>query len=284
MKKIFLIITGILLLISVPVIVFFFSQQQELRSKAAPATTLSIQPSSPSVPVGETVICKVLINTNGNNVASAKISLTFDQTKFEAQSITNGTLAPRILNQGTIGVGTATITIAAESTTKPITGQGEISTLRLKAIGGGAEPTQVKFAADTFVAGLGENTVNVLVSNQPASITITGGSQLASNEASQSTTPTSTPIITPPSYTPTPTQILGMTPTSRPQTTPTTSADILAAEPITTTPASIGGTDLHQQTGDEMPTSGSIESTILLLFAGFLLFSTGIFSYIRNKI
>lgn len=192
MKKIFLIITGILIFVSVPVIVFFVGQQQEMRSKAAPATTLSIQPNVNTIPVGETVVCRVIINTGENKVASAKVSLLFDQTKFEAQSITNGTLAPRILNQGTVGVGTATITVAAESTAKPITGQGDISVLRLKAIGGSIAPVAVQFAPDTFVAGIGEKPVNVLVSNQPGSIMITGGSPVAS-PTPLSSTPTPTP-------------------------------------------------------------------------------------------
>ena len=276
--------SGILLLISVPVIVFFFSQQQELRTKAAPATSLSIQPSSPSIPIGETVICKVIINTNGNNVSTARISLQFDQTKFEAQSITNGTLAPRILSQGTIGVGTATITVGAESNAKPITGQGEIATLRLKAIGGSASPVQVKFAPDTTAADIKEKT-NVIVSNQPASITIIGGDQTSLSDTSTlSTNPTSTPIVTPPQFTPTPTQMGIITPTTRIQATPTTSTlEAFVAEPGTETPAPIGGTDVNQPAGDEMPTSGSVETTLLLLTAGLLILSTGFVSYFQNN-
>ncbi|MCJ7826042.1 cohesin domain-containing protein, partial [Patescibacteria group bacterium] len=192
MKKILLIVTGIVIFISVPVVVFFFGQQQELRSKAAPATTLSIQPNTISVRIGETVVCQILINTGENKVASAKVSLLFDQTKFEALSITNGTLAPRILTQGTVGSGTATITVAAQNTAKPITGQGEIAVVRLKAIGGSPTPVAVQFASDTFVAGIGEKSVNVLIGNQPGLITITGG-----ETGTSSPTPSATPIPTP---------------------------------------------------------------------------------------
>jgi len=204
MKKVLLILTGIMLLASVPILVFFLSQRQELRNKAAPATTLTLQPNVSSIPVGETVIWKVIINTAENKVASAKISLIFDQSKFEAQSITNGSLAPRILNQGTVGVGTATITVAAENTTKPIIGQGEIATLRLKAISGSATPVAVQFASDTFVAGIGETTVNVLTSSQPGSVTITGGAQLATapttavSPTPMTSSPTPNPTIKPP--------------------------------------------------------------------------------------
>ncbi|KKT38598.1 MAG: hypothetical protein UW22_C0009G0004 [Candidatus Gottesmanbacteria bacterium GW2011_GWB1_44_11c] len=203
MKNFLLLITGIIIFISVPIVVFFFGQQQELRKKAAPATTLSIQPNVTSVPVGETVIWKILINTGENKVASVKVSLLFDQTKFEAQSITNSTLAPRILNQGTVGLGTATITVAAQNTTKPITGQGEIAVLRLKALSPSSAPVTVQFAPDTFAAGIGEQTVNVLTGTEPGSITITGGDQSALSSSSVTTTPV--PTGTPLSPTPTPT-------------------------------------------------------------------------------
>ncbi len=216
MKKILLIVSGIILFVSIPVIVFFFGQQQDLRKKAAPATTLSVEPNVTSIAVGETLICRVLIHAAENRVASAKVSLTFDQTKFEALSITNGTLAPRILNQGTIGAGTATITVAAASTTKPITGEGEIAVLRLKALNGSSTPVTIQFAPDTFVAGIGEKETNVLVSNQSGSVTITGEETAA---------------ITSPSPTPSPTVAGSASPTP----TPTTKQlESLVSEPAST--------------------------------------------------
>jgi len=215
MKKILLIITGVIIFISVPVIVFYLGQQQELRKKAAPATTLTITPDSTSVSVGQTVVCKITINTAENKVASVKASIVFDQTKFEALSITNSTLAPRILSQGTVGAGTATITVGAESTTKPITGQGEVAVLRLKAIEGSTAPLGVQFAADTFVAGIGEDSVNVLVGKQPALISVTGGTLagVISPTPSPLLTATGTPLQTP---TPTsqPPEILYVQPTA----------------------------------------------------------------------
>ena len=199
MKNVLLILVGIILLVSVPILVFFVGQRQELRNKAAPATTLSLQPSVSTITVGETVIWKILINTAENRVATVKVSLLFDQTKFEAQSITKGALAPKILTQGTVGAGTATITVAAESTTKPIIGQGEIAILRLKALSGSATPVAVQFAPDTFVGGFGETPTNVLTSSQPGSVTITGGSDLAAAP----TTSAPTPVVSSPTPIPT---------------------------------------------------------------------------------
>jgi len=218
MKKILLIISSVILLAAIPIVVFFIGQQQELRSKAAPATTLAVQPRSPTVAYGDTSIWKIVIDTGANNVMQAKISLIFDQTKFEALSITNGVLAPNIKAQGTVGSGTATITVAAESMTKPIHGSGEVAVLRLKAIGGSATPVTVQFASDTAVTGLGESTANVLTSTQPGSLSIIGGpvqdtDEMATPTPSGSLTSTSTPTPTGPTGTPTPTTLMTTTPT-----------------------------------------------------------------------
>jgi len=349
MKKILLLITGILIFISVPVIVFFVGQQQELRSKAAPATTLSIQPDTASVAVGATVSCKVMINTAENRVASARVSILFDQTKFEALSITNSTLAPRILNQGTVGSGTATITVAAENTAKPITGQGEIAVLRLKAISGSAGPIAIQFAPDTFVAGIGENTVNVLTSSQPGSVTITGGS--SQTLANSTPTPTVMPLTltTTPLSTNSP-EILTQTATSsaltlhvsaeatrsgKPLIQGTASASATVTVVIHSTPAQttvvtadengnwqtvpttalstgtytvvvtallptlgvsetlsstftigggIGGEDTNGTIGDEIPESGFIGNTLILIFASGILIILGILSHTAIRI
>ncbi len=283
MKKIFLIITGILLFVSVPVIVFFFGQQQDIRMKAAPATTLSIQPNVPTIPIGETVVCKIMINTGGNRVATAKVSLAFDATKFEAQSITNGPLAPRILNQGTVGAGTATITVGAQSNTNPISGQGEIATLRLKAIGGSTQPVQVRFASDTFIAGLGENTVNVLVSNQAGSITITGGDPVDDTPATSPSTQPTQPAGNSP--TPTTQAAATSTPTQTPAPTPTQPVSALpdqnVGEPDDDQP--IGGDAVGGAAGEEIPETGSTEMTLLLSLMAVGMVSAGIVSFVRSS-
>jgi len=348
MKNVLLILVGIILLVSVPILVFFVGQRQELRNKAAPATTLSLQPSASTIAVGETVIWKILINTAENRVATAKVSLIFDQTKFEAQSITNGALAPKILTQGTVGVGTATITVAAESTTKPIVGQGEIAVLRLNAISGSAAPVAVQFAPDTFVAGIGETTVNVLTSSQPGSVTITGGSDLAAAPTTSAPTPvisSPTPISTtkplenlvaqPGTSSALTVSVLkeastggipiikgkappGSTVTvvihSTPQTlvvnadengnwiaTPSStlaSGDhtvVVTAQNTTTgttettssnftVEGGIGGADITEATGEGLPTSGSTETTVILLCVGSLILVCGSMTFAQKYI
>ncbi len=150
-------------------------QQQELRSKAAPATVLALNPKTTTKTKGDVFSFDVQIDTAANNVAMAELHLIYDATKLEALSITNGPLAPKIAASGVVGGGTASITVRAESTTKPIKGTGTIAVIRFKAIGATDTPIQVKFDTTTFVSGLGESNPNVLTSSTPASVIISGG-------------------------------------------------------------------------------------------------------------
>lgn len=196
MKKILLFTTGILLLLSIPVTVFYLGQQQELRKKAAPATTLSISPSTISASPGDTLSFNIDINTATNQVATAQLVLEFDQTKAEALSITSGPDAPRILTQGVTGPGTVSITVGAQSTAKPITGTGIIAIVRLKILDGASGPFSFQFGSTTFIGGLGEESSNVLVSKTGAQIilpTIGSASGSSSFGSQNNVSPTLTP-------------------------------------------------------------------------------------------
>jgi hypothetical protein len=210
MKNVLLYVVGTLLLVSIPVTVFFVGKNQELRQKAAPATTLAITPASVSLKAGETTVLTIEIDTAENRVATAKLSLTYDTTKLEAQSITNGPLAPRILSPGVVAPGMAAITVGAENTAKPISGRGGIALLRIKGLDSAQGPASVQFAADTQAAGIGEQPVNVLIGSTGATVTIQGTqlglTGMGGPPASLSGTLTPTPS-TPVAGTPTPTQM-----------------------------------------------------------------------------
>ncbi len=216
MKKIVFILIAILLLVAVPVTVFFIGKNQELRSKAAPATRLTFSPSSVTKTAGEQFSLNIDIDTGENNVAVAQLHITYDATKLEALSITNGPKAPNIVASGTVGNGTATISVAATSTTNPIQGIGTIAILRFKGITQTTTPSLVKFDTTTFVSGIGEQNPNVLTSTGQASVTISGG---ASQQSSTIPTPTPTLNLSPTPTLPTVTPTLNLTPT------PTTSLE-----------------------------------------------------------
>ncbi|MFH0749625.1 MAG: cohesin domain-containing protein [Candidatus Gottesmanbacteria bacterium] len=242
MKKIILFVGALLLLIAVPVTVYFVGSQQEIRSKAAPATKLSFTPATITKLPDEQFSINVQIDTGENSVAAAKLSISFDATKLEAMSITNGPLAPKISASGVVSSGIATITVSAESTAKPIKGTGIIAVLRMRGKEQTITPAIIKFDQTTFVSGLGESQINVLTTIGVASITITGSSQVV---ATLSPTPAASPTPT-------------ASPTPEEQATP-------SAQTLNQTTDGMGGVG-----GNEMPISGSPLPVILSLMIGFI--------------
>jgi hypothetical protein len=201
MKRVVIIVVALLTLIAIPVTVFLSMRSQELRKRAAPATNIAFSPASVTKAVGEEFTLEARINTADNQVVATQINVTYDPTKLEAVSITNGTLFPNILSSGVVGNGTASIAVGAANTTTPIHGSGTAAVVKFKAIAATSSPISVRFANDTYVGALGEGSSNVLVGTTPATITVTGGSSNNLN-----VTPTATPSGTlTPTLTPTPT-------------------------------------------------------------------------------
>ena len=191
MKKIFTLIVVLFVLAAIPATVFLVGQRQELRKKAAPATTLSFAPSTVTKNVGEIFTLDATVDTAANQVVAAELHITFDPEKLEAVSITNGSLAPNVLVSGIVERGTASITVGAAGTTTPIKGTGIIATIRMKALQPTSSAAPVRFASNTFLASLGETGVNVLVGTTPATVTVTGtGGAVSTDSAVSVPTPT----------------------------------------------------------------------------------------------
>ena len=193
MKKMFFLISVLLILIAIPATVFIVGQQQELRKKAAPATILALTPATVNKKVGETFSLDITIDTGENQVVAAEIHIIFDPTKLEAQTITNSSLFPNILTSGVVDRGTASITVAAADAKKPAKGTGSVAVVRLKAVEKTTEPVSVKLAPNTFVGGLGETATNVLVGTTPSSVTITGEGVSPSPTVTLTPTPSASP-------------------------------------------------------------------------------------------
>ncbi len=218
MKKASLLVVVLLMLVAIPATVFLVGRNQELRKRAAPATSLSLTPSSINKKVGDVFSVEATIDTGPNQVVAAEIHLVFDPTKLEAQTITNGSLFPNILASGIVDRGTASITVGAANAVKPVTGAGATAVVKFKALDKTDAPVSIRFAANTFVGSLGEGSNNVLTGTTPASVTITGtggiGGPIAPSGALAQATPTPTissgqtpkPTPTPTLLTPTPTK------------------------------------------------------------------------------
>lgn len=230
MKKVFLFIAIGLLLIGIPATIYLLGQQNDLRAKAAPATTLSLIPAQSAHAVGTTFNLNVQIDPGSNQVRTAKIAVTFDPAKLKAMTITNGPKAPRILSAGVVEPGRAYIVVGAANNAQPITSAGTIAVIKFKAMEATtATPAAVKFEAKpkTFVGARQEGT-NVLVTANDAKITITGESGITPTPT-VTLTPTITTTITPtitvtPTTTVTPTLTVTPTPNENTGTNATSSA------------------------------------------------------------
>jgi len=346
MKKVFLFVFIGLLLLAIPATIFYLGKQKDIRTRAAPATTLSLTPASQTISVGDTFKVNVIMTPAANQVVSADIYVTYDPTTMTATAITNGTNAPRVLNSGVIQNGTASIRVGAASNAQPIITNGPVAVITFTATGPTTSlaPAAVQFASNTFVGGLGETTANVLVGTTGAKVTINGTGAVVTPLLTPTATPSATPVITgAPTLTPTLTPTLPAsgsavaTPSALTILTPLSHDSSVSAQPVFTgiappgstvtivihsaeqtavitanasgnwtyTPATPLASGPHDVTvsiltaagttetssnsfivaaagqggGEEiaevMPVSGNVETTILLIAAGMLLFTSG---------
>lgn len=172
MKKFLLIIVIGLLLVSVPLTVYLVSQQQEIRKRAAPATTLTLTPPAVSKKVGDDVSFSIEINPGSNQVIAVDLYLQYDPTVLQATSITSGALFPTILASQAITGNIISISIGT-TTTKPVTRAGIAATVNFKAIAPSTGAVSISFPSTNKVSALDAGSTNVLTQAIPASVTIT---------------------------------------------------------------------------------------------------------------
>lgn len=168
-KKLLLLGISSIVLIAIPTIVFIIGKQQELRSQATPATTLSFTPSSSQTTplqkkVDETIGIGVVINPETNIVSLVKLNIKYDQTK-----LTPSTKSPcgtffcveRTNEISALGDGPAStpgnilVSLAITDPTKAIQTQTKLGTIYFDAKAATTStPTQVTFGTETFVASV----------------------------------------------------------------------------------------------------------------------------------
>ncbi|MBI2613844.1 MAG: hypothetical protein HYW62_03650 [Candidatus Levybacteria bacterium] len=218
-KKIFLLGFIIIILIAIPFSVYIAQQRQRTTTKAAASTTLSFDPASTggapvATKVGETLTLNVVLDpsagTPANQVSFVKLSITFDSSKFTAESFKPSTdpknTLTSVLEEASLTSGRATISLSiGADPTKVVTTKTKIAILKLKALSvtTPGNPSSVTFGSDTQVLSIAssdQTSENVLSTTSPAIVTI--------NSASVSASPTPT------------TAILTITPTSLPGNAP----------------------------------------------------------------
>lgn len=232
-----LVLLGIIIvfLAAIPLTLYLVQQQQEIRSRAVPSTTLSFAPpstqASPLIKtVGETFALDVMVSPGTNEVIWAELAINYDPSKLATAeaALAPATDLPGVVEGPTYTQGMAKITlsrIGENISLGGITTTTKIATLTFKALAQTQTPVQVTFDNQTLIRstrGKDPGDLNVLSSTTPAFIVIASSSLTPTPTPTEGVTPTSTPPTTTATPTPTiPFPTEGVTPTSTPVPTAT---------------------------------------------------------------
>jgi Mg-chelatase subunit ChlD len=187
-KRLALIGLLIILAIGIPLTLYIFNKQQEIRSRAENSSVLSFSPTSQeSTPlktnINQILPLDIMINPGTNAVSQIKLEILYDQTKFEitgdAPFQPNPSSFPQIVEAPVFTPGKMTVAISiGTDLSKVIQQTTRVGTLNLKAINNTITtetPTSVTYGPNTQVLIIGPSSAsgeNVLSSTLPAIITI----------------------------------------------------------------------------------------------------------------
>lgn len=195
-KKIVAIIALFLILVGLGAGLYLMRQQQDLREKAAPATTISLVKPTKTILVDENFDVTVEVDTSTNVLSGAVLEINFDKEKLTLASFSPSTLLPVELAKAQINntAGSATISLGAQPANPP-QGKGTIATLKFEAKAAGN--AAITFGPNTKAAGTNE-AANVIIAKNPTTISIlaVGGAVSPSPSAaiSASPSPSASPV------------------------------------------------------------------------------------------
>jgi hypothetical protein len=280
-KLIVTLLVVVVMLAGVGVGVYLVRQQQDIREKAAPATTLALFPDNPTPEVGDTFTIAVQISSGENDLIGVDIVLNYDPSILGVNTAEPGDYfpSPRVVGpsiDNTTGEVTYTVYLPGGAT--PITGQGTLARFNFQAKKAGTSP--VTFGTYTRAAVYTENIededrgVNVVAGTTPTTINVL---------AAESDEPTNTPTSTPSPTVTTAPGIGGAEPTNTPTSTPSPTSSPTKT-PTPTEEAGIGGSEststptptqriVNPTTGetvDALPDSGVSMPVVLGIAIGFL--------------
>lgn len=206
-KKLLLIGFIIIMLIAIPVTVYFLQQQQETRTQAQAATVLTFAPPSTQASplqhaVGDTFSLDMLVDPSSNLVSFVRLEIQYDPTKLatasgetEGESFSPNIAAFPSTNEGPVyeeGKVTVSLSVGSDPT-KAIQTQTRIGSISFTALEPTDTATLVTYGVQTQVLSIGsvdQASENVLSSTTPAAIVIAG-------ETTPTPSVTETPTITP---------------------------------------------------------------------------------------
>ena len=254
-KKILAIGALVLLAIAVPITILLLQRQQEIKSRAAPATVLSFDPAQLTKSVGEPFTVNVKVDTGTNQIASADILVHYDPAILEAKSVQAGNFLPNVKElQNSISTPGKIILSIYTDLASAQSGQGILAIISFKAKAPGV--AQVSFESLTKTNSAAE-LQNVLSSTNPGSYTVVGGTAL----------PTNTPVPTqPPLAQPT------AQPTASPTQIPTGGTNPLPTATTAPTSKPAGG----GAPKPTLPVTGTTFPTVAAVAVGFILVTAAI--------
>lgn len=202
-KKLLLLGFILVLLIAIPITVYLVQQQQQTRIKAAPSTTLSINPTPHTMNVGDKVDLDVMMDPGQNSVSFVKFTLTYDSTKVEVKNgdfKPNTSAFPSVLQGPTYGAGSVSVTMnIGGSLDKIITSPTKVATLTVTALAPtNGTSTKVEFGTPQVLSVGSSDTFNenVFSSATPGEIIINEGTATTTTSSTTSTTTSSTTSTT----------------------------------------------------------------------------------------
>jgi len=250
--------------------VYLVKRSQEVREKAAPATTISFQPETKEAKVGETINLNILMDTGENSLAAVRLDIDYDQSILQPLSLSFSSLLPIILRPIDISQLGKVTGSAGVATGASISGTGQkVASLSFKVLSTAPLGTTISFSSNTLAssATTEDESTNLIIRKNPATIIV------QTEPTPTEPAPTSTPILTPtntPAPTTSPPGIPTITSTPKPTATPTLSQVGIGEEETinpTATPSPTTTSSTSGKGGEEMPVTGGIIPT-LVLFAG----------------
>lgn len=225
------------ILIVLPLTLYLTRQEQDIRQKAAPATSITLNTTTNTVAPGQQFPVNVAMNAGdptagGNRVTGAELHMTYDATKFVVRSVTlpQNPLLPTLDTADTSVPGRIDIYLLSDvniglTTPTPGVVTGSLVTVTFEALSTTTAPSAITLTPDSEIAAIGEDIgTNVLTGVTPVNVSVLN--------------PSPTPVPTPtPAATPVP------TPLPTPVATPPTVSASLAPNPISGT-APLNGVSL----------------------------------------
>jgi len=206
-----------LLLISIPVTLFFIKKQQDLRSKAAPTSKLFFSPESPNTSSQcSSFTIDAMLDPGSNIVSIVDFYIKYDPTKLDVLEIKESASFPVVVRPTSITSGEANMSVSVGSdVTKAVQTVSKVATITFRPKTAGS--AQIQFDSERSrvfsLAPSDEPTEDVLSLVNPANVNIGSGACATEPQPSPTGGATITPGLSP---------TISLSPTSSP--TPTTTA------------------------------------------------------------